>query len=181
MSFLNSGFEQPLDQGWEALGSATRVAVDSSFSGATGSYYANLESSGATKSDIELFLGLSSGSLASKYTNGSAIRQIIEVASGQKLWFDWKFFDNEGDSTSYDDASFVVRGSASELLSSVSISGATQEGRYEYMFDTAGEYTVGVAVLNAEDQAVNAVLKVDNFALDGAGSDHTSNKIPTTE
>ncbi len=162
--FLNPGFEADLSQGWESLGDVSRPAVDSSFAASSGSCYANLTSSGASRGDIELFLGVA---FDSKYTNGSALRQSVQVTAGQTFSFDWKFLESESDSTYYNDAAFAISGASAQILSSASVAGATQEGRYEYTFQSSGEYVIGLAVFNAQDFSVHAVLKVDDFSLDG--------------
>jgi hypothetical protein len=56
MPFSNPGFEYALSDGWSTLGSVSREGVDSTFAASSGSYYARLTSSGASRSDIETFM-----------------------------------------------------------------------------------------------------------------------------
>ena len=148
-----------------------------------------LDSFGATVNEIESFLGISSGSLFAAQdsgsttneggnftlTNGSAISQSFYANSGDIVDMSWNYAAR--DYIPFTDPSFAVLvapdGTAIvDVLASTTGPGlATGSDGISGVFSFAeqltqtGEYTLGFAVTNSGDQALNATLFLD----DGAG------------
>lgn len=128
----------------------------------------SMTASGVADFQLESFLGLEAGSLDAlnsiDVTNGSAIKKTVKAKAGDKISFDWFF--QAGDYAPFNDFSFFTVGSTVSTLASV-----LQVGNYGqassqsfYTFTEAGEYTVGVGVVNAIDQGLSSSLKISNVA-----------------
>ena len=149
-----------------------------------GNYQAALQTlantTGASASNLENFLGLSSGTLTnSGATEGSAILQIIEANTGDVLSFDYNFLTDEvpGNSDFNDFAFFTLDNNLISLadtfspdLFSPSFSSFAEETGYKsfsYTLTSAGTYTLGFGVVDVDntgrgDTGVNSGLLVDN-------------------
>jgi hypothetical protein len=181
---LNGSFETGNFTNWTTTGDTS--IQDSGF-GVTptdGNYQAALQTlantTGASASNLENFLGLSSGTLTnSGATEGSAILQIIEANTGDVLSFDYNFLTDEvpGNSDFNDFAFFTLDNNLISLadtfspdLFSPSFSSFAEETGYKsfsYTLTSAGTYTLGFGVVDVDntgrgDTAVNSGLLVDN-------------------
>ena len=151
---------------------------------------AYLNSSGATVNEIESFLGLGSGSLYDaqdtgptvntdgnfELTNGSAISQSFVANAGDTVDMSWNYVAR--DYIPYTDPAFGVLiapdGTAMvDVLASTTGPGlATGSDGISGVFSFAkqltqmGTYTLGFAVTNSGDTALNSALFLDNQAGD---------------
>ncbi len=181
---LNGSFETGNFTNWTTTGDTS--IQDSGF-GVTptdGNYQAALQTlantTGASASNLENFLGLSRGTLTnSGATEGSAILQIIEANTGDVLSFDYNFLTDEvpGNSDFNDFAFFTLDNNLISLantfspdLFSPSFSSFAEETGYKsfsYTITSAGTYTLGFGVVDVDntgggDTGVNSGLLVDN-------------------
>ncbi|WYL99109.1 MAG: PEP-CTERM sorting domain-containing protein [Gloeotrichia echinulata DVL01] len=121
-------------------------------------------SAGDNDTEIESFLGLSSGDLDAlnniDATIGSAIKNSITVEAGDVLNFNWQF--ETFDYLPYNDFSFYSIGSSVNKLADVSQVGdfGQTASQTSYTFNTGGTYTVGFGVVNATDTAAQSNLTV---------------------
>jgi hypothetical protein len=176
---VNGGFETGFT-GWSTIGN-TSIQNASYGSGPTeGNSDALLsapaDNSDALPTDLENFLGLSSGSLdginGSIY-HGSAIKQTFSAEAGQTLTFQWNFLTNESQDSSFSDFAFVSIQSLAKLGdTSSSLTGslspfANETGfqTFSYTIPTSGSYTLGIGVANATDSFGNSAVLVDNVAV----------------
>jgi hypothetical protein len=181
---LNGSFETGNFTNWTTTGDTS--IQDSGF-GVTptdGNYQAALQTlantTGASASNLENFLGLSSGTLTnSGATEGSAILQIIEANTGDVLSFDYNFLTDEvpGNSDFNDFAFFTLNNdlifladTLSPDLFSPSFSSFAEETGYKsfsYTLTSSGTYTLGFGVVDMDntgggDTGVNSGLLADN-------------------
>jgi T1SS-143 domain-containing protein len=162
---------------------------------------------GSSAGDIESFFGLSSGALAAlvddgdpsndnmndgdpsddseEPTDGTAIKQIVNVTAGDTLTVKFNFLENESDggeggtSPFYQDFAFIVVGGEVFLLSDVGLanngSGASngffswdEESGYltfTYTFTTDGPTQIGFGVMNEDDEDVDPGLLIDHMTI----------------
>ncbi|NEP52138.1 MAG: hypothetical protein F6K65_26410, partial [Moorea sp. SIO3C2] len=125
LAIVNGSFETGDFTEWETIGD-TSIQTAAFESGPTDGEFQALLSTGVFNtvsvtvpvSDIETFLGLTAGSLATipnlpnvdTPTDGSAIQQTFTAQAGDVLTFDWNFITNEFTSSTTDifnDFSFV--------------------------------------------------------------------------
>ena len=148
----------------------------------SGSYGIQVEfsfvDSTSSASDLETFLGLSSGLLSSLssdqdssslFLDSSGLKRTVTVEAGQQLEFDWKFTAN--DELPYNDTFITVAGADIYSVASVYSVGdyEQEEGTFTYVFSEAGQYVVGVAVMDEQDANRDSYLAVDNFRLSSVG------------
>lgn len=181
---LNGSFETGNFTDWTTAGDTS--VQDSGF-GVTptdGNYQAALQTladtTGVSASNLESFLGLSSGTLTnSGATEGSAIQQTIGANTGDVLSFDYNFLTDEvpGNSDFNDFAFFTLNNNfisladtlSPELFSPSFSSFAAETGyqSFSYTFTNSGTYTLGFGVVDVDntgggDTGVNSGLLVDN-------------------
>lgn len=181
---LNGSFETGNFTDWTTVGDTS--VQDSGF-GVTptdGNYQAALQTladtTGVSASNLESFLGLSSGTLTnSGATEGSAIQQTIGANTGDVLSFDYNFLTDEvpGNSDFNDFAFFTLNNNfisladtlSPELFSPSFSSFAAETGyqSFSYTFTSSGTYTLGFGVVDVDntgggDTGVNSGLLVDN-------------------
>ncbi len=160
-------------------------------------------SSGNSAQDIETFFGLSNGALSAiandgdnangseSATNGSAIKQEVNVSAGQVLTVTFNFLEAEsdsgegGDSPTYQDFGFIVVGDQVFRLSNVGdadlASGADtgtfswdEESGYltfTFTFTQSGPVQIGFGVMNEGDQAVDPGLLIDHLTITDTGAE----------
>jgi hypothetical protein len=181
---LNGSFETGNFTDWTTVGDTS--VQDSGF-GVTptdGNYQAALQTlantTGVSASNLESFLGLSSGTLTnSGATEGSAIQQTIGANTGDVLSFDYNFLTDEvpGNSDFNDFAFFTLNNNfisladtlSPELFSPSFSSFAAETGyqSFSYTFTNSGTYTLGFGGVDVDntgggDTGVNSGLLVDN-------------------
>ena len=174
---LNGDFETGDFSNWITTGQTTVEDFSFGVTPADGNYQAVLETlqdqTTVSSSEIESFLGLSTGSLtAGGVIEGSAIKQTIVASSGDVLSFSWNFLTDQTppDSTFNDFAFFSLSNTVSSLAdtftpTSISFSRLFQETGYQaysYTIPVAGTYTLGFGVVDVGDTAVNSALLIDN-------------------
>lgn len=129
--------------------------------------------------DIELLFDLEPGTLAALGgTNGSAIAFEVQGVEGETISFDYSFLTDEFTPNPFndfavvslisDDSSvFEILGDTNDVftLSPTIFSEQTALEQFSFTFDTTGEFTVGIAVLNEGDTAVNSGLLLDNISI----------------
>lgn len=188
-AILNGDFETGDFTGWEVLGRASVITSVFTDGVDKGNYYTRLRNDADTEdteiadSEIEFFLGLSSGKLDTliqgNATQGSVIKQTVTAKVGEILSFDWNFLTNENTPSSaphFNDFAFFsindevfkladTFSSFRELTLSSSFSKETGFGTYSYTIPVDGTYTLGFGVLHEYDSAVSSGLVVDNIQL----------------
>lgn len=188
VSISNGGFETGDFTSWSTAGNTS--VQDSTFgSGPVEGTYDALLTTGSdpdfgdpsvSASDLETFLGLSSGSLDGlgngTATEGSAIKQTFSANAGDVLSFDWNFLSTESDSEEpFNDFAFVYLVSLSTLTSvssatfvssqSILFSQETGFKTFSITIPADGTYTLGLGVVDVEDNQVDSGLLVDKVTL----------------
>jgi hypothetical protein len=195
---INGGFEQaPALTGWSSSGE-TGIATIATFgiAPAEGLNQAvtSLEDPGqlSTPSDIESFLGLSSGSLQSlvpptetpipDVIAGSAIKQSLSVTAGEILTFNWNFITDDvtgaGQTSAPDFAFWSLRPELSNPVALANLTTgtffATGSTDYpngtgyqtaSYTFTTSGIFTIGFGVMSVGDLTGKSALLIDNVKI----------------
>jgi Ca2+-binding RTX toxin-like protein len=114
-------------------------------------------------------------------TNGSAIRTTVDVSAGAVLTLRYNFLDSEPDTDegTFKDFAVIVIGDQVFKLADVDqselpISGGqvqfdeqTGYWTFSFTFTEAGEYTLGLAVMNEDDTLFDAGLLVDSISISG--------------
>jgi hypothetical protein len=186
----NGGFEEGDFTGWETIG-ITSIQTDTFGTGpAGGTYQALMQTAGdgfgtASVASLELFLGISAGSLASISTgdpiSGSAIFQEIQGQAGDILSFSWNFLSSE-EGRNNDFAFWALADQQSadqkvELLADTtsfdpdafgSPTFFTEEtGFYttSYVLTSSGTFTLGFGVMDVNDVSVASGLLIDNVSV----------------
>jgi hypothetical protein len=188
--FLNAGFESGDFNGWSRIGDASVVTSAVGVDPRAGLYQALLTtasfngdlntfsgSDAVVVLDLTSFLGLPGGSLSPGF-EGSAIRQTISVNAGDVLTFDYKFLTTEGGAK---DFAFVSLSGVANLADTTAAdlvpSGVvldpvfgdpTREtgwNTYRHVFSTSGTYTLGIGVVDADDEFIPSGLLVDHGSL----------------
>lgn len=194
---INGGFETGDFTGWQTIGDASVVGT-SIFSNtgdtasvtvtpAQGSQQAVLSTvnqpgpTAVSAREIETFLGLSPftldilaalRSLEGPARNGAALKQTVTVNDGDVLSIQWNFATEEV--ANYDFSFVVVAGIASVLATPLDIhnppGGVTAGGyqTYNFTFDTAGTYLIGLGVVNTYDSGNFSRLYVDGVSINAA-------------
>ncbi|MEQ9355156.1 S8 family serine peptidase [Coleofasciculus chthonoplastes] len=179
---LNLSFETGDFTDWNSIGDATIQTVTIGSTPTDGTFQALITNGQGSVSDsnLETFLGLNSGDL-DNLGNGDAIEgsalQLtpITVKAGDILSFDWNFITNEQTPSNYNDFGFISI--SSTLLSELadtnqqfnrftgSFGKQTNYGTFDYQFTQAGTYTIGLGLVDADDNSVDSGLLVDHFQI----------------
>ncbi|BAZ10923.1 hypothetical protein NIES4071_27470 [Calothrix sp. NIES-4071] len=102
--------------------------------------------------DLETFIGIAPGSLGVDATEGSVIKTIFTgVQAGDVFSFDWDFLTYD---TVNADRAFVAIGN--------SILNLTSGTPFSYTFNTGGNYTVGIGVIDVNDTTGSSRLALRN-------------------
>jgi len=169
---LNSAPPSP----WISLGSVAEVGPVGTISPYAGSRQAVLRTaSAATLSQIATFLGISSTTIDNLFpsqtaVNGSALKQtIISVTAGDVLTFHWNFNTEEAlpPNTVGDDFAFFTSVINTNGLVDVLNINAKPTGwqTATYQFQTSGNFTIGVGVMNQNNTSNGSQLYVDAFDI----------------
>ncbi|NEO73259.1 PEP-CTERM sorting domain-containing protein [Moorena sp. SIO3H5] len=188
LAIVNGSFETGDFTEWLTIGD-TSIETAGFGSGPTDGDFQALLTTGfgsVPVSDIETFLGLTAGSLATipnlpnvdTPTEGSAIQQTFTAHAGDVLSFDWNFITNEFTSSNsgrFNDFSFVsisqmVDGLADTdfplfIESFTDFDEETGFQSFSYTFETSGTFSLGIGVLNEDDTDLDSGLLIDNVEL----------------
>ncbi|MEQ9482536.1 S8 family serine peptidase [Coleofasciculus sp. F4-SAH-05] len=179
---LNFSFETGDFTDWNSIGDATIQTATIGSTPTDGTFQALITNGQGSVSDsnLETFLGLNSGEL-DNLGNGDAIEgsalQLtpITVKAGDIVSFDWNFITNEQTPSNYNDFGFISI--SSTLLSELadtnqqfnrftgSFGKQTNYGTFDYQFTQAGTYTIGLGLVDADDNSVDSGLLVDHFQI----------------
>jgi len=168
--------------GWDALGDASSqggTALLTTAFDASDDTGGNFNFSGVAAADapvLETAAGLGAGSLSSTGWDGSLIQQSFAVNAGDTLQFNWNFLSNEpAQASSKPDFAFVVingtltqLGSVAQATTQPGLTGfAAQTGwsTFSQTFASAGNVTLSLGVVDAEDVTVSSALLVDQVTL----------------
>jgi hypothetical protein len=123
--------------------------------------------------DLEGEFGLSSGALdaddlLNQASEGSGFSRMFSVSAGDKITFNWQLYT--ADDLNADYGFFVVGNSVFSLAgaSDATLPGTggyltqTGVGSYEYVFSTAGNFTVGFGVADIGDATASTALAISN-------------------
>ena len=176
----NAGFEDGLT-GFLTIGSVNAVTT-SNIGGSTvaptqGTQLASLSNEPgigetvATAEELETFLGLTVGTLTGlgngNAVEGSALQTTLTLGVGETLSFDYRF--DTQDQTFANDFAFVsLTGEDTAELADVEAVGDfgdTDWQTYSYTATSAGEYALGVGVVDSGDFFNLSALYVDNLVI----------------
>jgi VCBS repeat-containing protein len=165
--------------GWLRTDTVTVTQVAVATDGASA---AQLTTGATSAAELETFLGLAGGTLASNpgppeydpdSTTGSAMRTEVFLTAGQTLTFDWQF--GTDDYRPFNDFAFFTAlgpdGVTFEKLAdvfAVGDFGALGWQTFTFTAQTAGTYQIGFGILHTGDQSVDSRLTVDNVVT-GSG------------
>ncbi|NEO82409.1 PEP-CTERM sorting domain-containing protein [Moorena sp. SIO4G3] len=189
LAIVNGSFETGDFTEWATIGD-TSIQTAAFGSGPTdGDFQALLTTDfgSVPVSDLETFLGLTAGSLATipnlpnvdTPREGSAIQQTFTAHAGDVLTFDWNFLTNEStssfDPARFNDFSFVSIAKMVDGLADTnsplfidSLTPFFQETGFQsfsYTFETSGTFSLGLGVLDEDDEIVDSRLLIDNVEL----------------
>lgn len=197
---INGGFETGNLSGWTPIGAAKATGSSIGVTPTEGSFQGFIETTGnftATAPVVIASLGVPGPAIiglgAGTPTNGSGMSQVLTVAAGDTLSFDWNFLTDElNETATFNDFGFFTISGTAFLLASRNSStfnlvsppagfdGQTDWQTQSYTFASAGTYTLGFGVFNVGDTGHNSVLLLDaitipvpepsSFALLTAGS-----------
>lgn len=182
---INGNFETGTLSGWTPIGSAKAMGLSIGVAPPEGSFQGFLETTGnytAPASAVVGSLGVPGSAImglgAGSPTNGSGFSQVITVAAGDTLSFDWNFLTDELDeSATFNDFGFFTISGDAYLLASRNSStfntvspptgfdGQTDWQTQGYTFTTGGSYTLGFGVFNVGDSGHNSVLLLDAITI----------------
>nr|MBD2365416.1 PEP-CTERM sorting domain-containing protein [Anabaena minutissima FACHB-250] len=151
---------------WQAIGDVNQVTPDQAQanSGTTLTAF-----TGGGIDSLEEFLEIGSGSLdildpsfgteqfLAGATQGSAIKENLVVQAGDKFSFNWNLQDG---SDTFDKAFVTINGSINLLNIDDILS-----GKYEYTFSSAGDFLVGIGIVDIIDGGGESQLIVSNGKL----------------
>jgi hypothetical protein len=184
--FINGGVETGDLIGWNSLG---QVSVENFGSSGVvppqGNYQAFLLThppglAGASADSLETFLGLSSGSLDNVVDGfaiqGAALTQTLSGKAGDVISFEWNFLTSRDNLASvFNDYAFMtINGSTSIKLadtfsdfkdSSSIFEKETGYHHFSYIVPSTGQYTLGVGVVDVNDDTIASGLMIDNVTL----------------
>lgn len=212
-AILNGSFENGFN-GFSTIGDATIETKDSVQTGilaglfntgpTEGNFQAEITNIGgfgsrsgnfaAPASDLETFLGLSSGSLSNvgngPAVEGAAIKQTFTAKAGDIISFDFNFGTLETPGTDFNDFAFLTLNSdvfkladttsttvspldppnfgprRGGVLETTSFAGRTGIRTFSTKIQNTGTYTLGIGVVDAgADRFVPSALLVDNIKL----------------
>ncbi|AFY49068.1 PEP-CTERM putative exosortase interaction domain-containing protein [Nostoc sp. PCC 7524] len=166
---------------WDKIGDVTQVKPNAQANSGT-SLTAFI---GGGDDSLEEFLEIDAGSLDildPEYdpndpfpiiaaTFGSAIRRNLVVQAGDKLSFNWDLtlaFDNELNTFDLDKAFVTIKGIEVLIkpLNTKDINGNDiLSGKYEYTFSSAGNFLVGIGIVDINDAGGTSQLIVSNGKL----------------
>lgn len=189
LAIVNGSFETGDFTPWTTIGN-TSIQTAAFGSGPTDGNFQALLSTGLFSpvpvSDIETFLGLTAGSLATipnlpnveTPTEGSAIQQTFTAYAGDVLTFDWNFLTDEftsSNSGTFNDFSFVSIAQMVDGLADTnfplfidSLTPFDEETGFQsfsYTFETSGTFSLGLGVLDEDDTIFDSGLLIDNVQL----------------
>ena len=189
LAIVNGSFETGDFTPWATIGD-TSIETEAFGSGPTDGDFQALLTTGfgsVPVSDIETFLGLTDGSLATipnlpnvgNPTEGSAIQQTFTAHAGDVLTFDWNFlteeFTSSFDPALFNDFSFVSIAKMVDGLADTnsplfidSLTPFLEETGFQsfsYTVETSGTYSLGLGVLDDDDDVVDSGLLIDNVKL----------------
>ncbi|MGB7444135.1 MAG: hypothetical protein WA919_23970 [Coleofasciculaceae cyanobacterium] len=192
VAIVNGGFETGDFSQWQTLGRTFIEASDTySFASREGIYYSRLDTvypqpAPEFNSEIKTgnfpelleFMNLGASSLNAlgngQVFEGSAIKTVLSAEAGDILSFDWNFLSNARSQAQFNDFALVtIAGTVNELADSFSnlvlsesvFRNETGFRRFSYTFTTAGEYSLGVGVVDVGDGTEDAGLLLDRFVL----------------
>lgn len=104
-------------------------------------------------------------------TEGSAIKQTVNVQAGDVLSFDWNFLSNDSSNLDYgfvmlDGVTKLADTTASLVNSSTAFSQETGFQSFTHTFDSAGSYSLALGVIDAGDFNASSALLVDNVQVE---------------
>ncbi len=196
--YPNVGFEAADLTDWSGSGEVRAVTAATGATPSQGTWQASLmaNANSVTRFSLETFLGLSRSALNRvgnvSATRGSAIKRTLVVEAGTTIELDWNFLTDEPYVNGSEDFGFVSISPGDQVIKLASVTDATRPSdtsldretgyqTFQYTFAEAGEYTLGVGVINDANQFVDSSLFVDNLLIDGIGSlEDTFNSIIQT-
>ncbi|MDJ0774078.1 MAG: pre-peptidase C-terminal domain-containing protein [Mastigocoleus sp. MO_167.B18] len=189
----NGGFETGTFTNWQTIGDTSIETSNFGVIPSSGAFQALLtngasDSGGSViDSDLEQFLGLSSGALDNlanaDVTEGSAIKQTFSAQAGDVLTFDWNFLTNETTPDNFfnDFAFFSITPFTTQLadttypLFAETFAGDfNEETGYQNVsiaISQPGTYTLSFGVVDVGDNIVDSALLIDNIQVGPDGSD----------
>jgi hypothetical protein len=133
---------------WSSVGDVTKTPNQANLNSGT----LNTAFTGGGAGSVEEFLNITPASLESAVPNnffGSAIKQTFTgVNAGDVFSFNWNF------STTDNDKAFVTINNTVALLSGSS--------PFSYLFSTAGNYNIGIGLVDVDDSIGQSTLSVSN-------------------
>ncbi|MFC5357338.1 hypothetical protein [Azospirillum himalayense] len=159
----NGTFDKGLT-GWSHTGGATVGATGDGHEGTLTS------AAGRTPTQLEDFLGLAHGSIATatgtipSFGNAMKLATSVTVTKDTTLTFDWTFvFSDPG----YHDFAFVSVNGVVTLLAK----DASASGKFSVVIPANSTLSLGFGTSDTSDNSVNPILRVDNIKLTTVASD----------
>jgi hypothetical protein len=135
---------------WTSIGDASTTSTTATINSGTD----NTAFTGGGADSVEDFLGITPASLANAIPNnqyGSAIKNTLGVNAGDVFSFNWNFATTDADKA------FVTINNAVTQLKGTS--------PFTYSFATAGNYNIGLGVVDVDDSIGTSTLTVSNAKI----------------
>lgn len=135
--------------------------------------YTNTTPAGDAFGSLQTFLGVSNAALdiGGSAWEGSAIKSTYTAQAGDKFNFNWQFLTNEGINNDF--AFLVVNGAVTKLAdvtnatnSSTFFISETGVNSFSYTFNSTGNYTLALGVVDVEDFSATSALEISNANLE---------------
>jgi hypothetical protein len=161
---------------WTSTGDVVKAAnqstITNAFPGDDGAINFNVSPTAPVSTDVlESFLGLTQGALGATPQEGSAIKKSFTAQAGDQFSFDWNFLTNEPTTGGNPDFAFVTIGSGLNTLATIANATTSPAGiflrqtglsSFNYTFNTAGTYTIGIGVVDNNDFIASSALQIGN-------------------
>ena len=182
----NAGFEEGDLNHWQVFGGGVTVTDSIGISPPQGVYQGLLNGfeNAKTQAQLERFLRLDAGAFdvvgGGTASKGSVMKRRFTVEAGDVIEFDWNLLTNEAEVTGNADfALFSVSPGVGgikigdvqqeSLLSESELIRETGYQEFAYTFPESGTFTIGLGIINIEDESGESSLLLDNIRINGRG------------
>ncbi|WP_204248272.1 DUF5801 repeats-in-toxin domain-containing protein [Kiloniella spongiae] len=98
------------------------------------------------------------------HSDGTVIQKNVFVTEGQKLTFDFSFFNAESNPDAFNDSAFlVINGEVIPVAQAAA--GNVDGGVFEYTFTSTGEVSIGIAIMNEGGAGISPTIILESLTI----------------